>query len=113
MTASRSTSEAETVPSERVSSTSMSRRRGLCMTCRHAAYCTFPIYEERPVFQCEEFEIESMPAAKHPIVTATEEVRPNTSNNKRLLGLCFNCDLRDTCKFPMPEGGVWHCEEYE
>lgn len=28
-------------------------------------------------------------------------------------GLCINCDVRDTCTFPKPEGGVWFCEEYQ
>jgi hypothetical protein len=28
-------------------------------------------------------------------------------------GLCINCDVRETCTFPKPEGGVWFCEEYQ
>jgi hypothetical protein len=28
-------------------------------------------------------------------------------------GLCINCDVRNTCTFPKPEGGVWFCEEYQ
>jgi hypothetical protein len=28
-------------------------------------------------------------------------------------GLCINCDVRGTCTFPKPEGGVWFCEEYQ
>lgn len=31
---------------------------------------------------------------------------------ERMTGLCMNCDNRFTCAFPVPEGGVWHCEEY-
>jgi hypothetical protein len=27
-------------------------------------------------------------------------------------GLCVNCANRETCLYPKPEGGVWHCEEY-
>jgi hypothetical protein len=30
-----------------------------------------------------------------------------------LKGLCMNCAYRETCLYPKPEGGVWHCEEYE
>lgn len=30
----------------------------------------------------------------------------------RTKGLCMNCELRLECAFPVPEGGVWHCEEY-
>jgi len=28
------------------------------------------------------------------------------------MGLCKSCANRETCTFPKPEGGVWHCEEY-
>ncbi|MHC4942009.1 MAG: hypothetical protein ACYTG7_03225 [Planctomycetota bacterium] len=28
-------------------------------------------------------------------------------------GLCMNCAHREICLYPKPEGGVWHCEEYE
>jgi len=28
------------------------------------------------------------------------------------LGLCVNCEDRETCVYPKPDGGVWHCEEY-
>lgn len=32
---------------------------------------------------------------------------------ERSKGLCMNCDHRSTCTYPVPEGGVWHCGEYE
>jgi hypothetical protein len=28
-------------------------------------------------------------------------------------GLCANCEKRQTCTLQRPEGGVWHCDEYE
>jgi len=28
-------------------------------------------------------------------------------------GLCRNCARLSTCTYPRPEGGVWHCNEYE
>ena len=31
---------------------------------------------------------------------------------ERSKGLCLTCDLRFECAFPVPDGGVWHCEEY-
>ncbi len=27
-------------------------------------------------------------------------------------GLCVNCDKRETCTIPKPEGGVWRCKDY-
>jgi hypothetical protein len=29
------------------------------------------------------------------------------------MGICSNCDNCRTCVFPKPEGGIWHCEEYQ
>ncbi len=28
------------------------------------------------------------------------------------VGLCANCELRDTCIRLKPAGGIWFCEEY-
>ena len=30
-----------------------------------------------------------------------------------LPGLCRNCARLVDCTYPKPEGGVWHCDEYE
>jgi DNA-binding NtrC family response regulator len=41
--------------------------------------------------------------------------RPSSDNGEhstKFLGLCSNCDNRETCAYPKPEGGVWRCEEY-
>jgi len=27
-------------------------------------------------------------------------------------GLCSDCQNREQCAWRIPEGGVWHCEEY-
>lgn len=32
---------------------------------------------------------------------------------ERVRGLCANCARDETCEFPRPEGGVWHCADYE
>ena len=83
---------------------------GLCRTCRHAAECTFPRDPDHPVLMCEEFEgIRPSPEAA-PEISAKPRVA--TEKTTRLQGLCVNCANRDTCTFPKPEGGVWHCEEY-
>ncbi len=28
-------------------------------------------------------------------------------------GLCKTCAVRTECKYPKPESGVWHCDEYQ
>ncbi len=80
---------------------------GLCKTCTNAATCTFPREDGRPVRFCDEFDGE----------VKAEEVKPKVEVEKTTLndlkGLCRLCDKAESCTFPKPEGGVWHCEEYE
>jgi hypothetical protein len=90
--------------------------RGLCSTCKHAPTCTFPADVQRPAFYCEEFEIEIAPAGK----TAEDGTSQSTTSSiaaaedsSGLIGLCSDCESRQTCVFPKPEGGIWHCEEYQ
>ena len=63
---------------------------------------------KRPVLQCEEFEPCESPPAKR----AAAHPEPRPAADAELKGLCVNCDNRHHCKYPKPEGGVWHCEEY-
>jgi hypothetical protein len=102
------TGHKETLPS-----ISRGKRQGLCQTCKHAEYCIYIRNDGPPVLQCEEFEVDGGPEAESLDVHANESTRPDVTSEKRLLGLCSNCEHRDTCRFPKPEGGVWHCEEYE
>jgi hypothetical protein len=79
--------------------------------------CTFPSDRRRPVFDCEGFETE----APEPVQFSGSDVmsagpRPDADPEgdalARYKGLCGNCESRDGCMYPRPEGGVWHCEEY-
>jgi hypothetical protein len=88
---------------------------GLCSTCKSASSCTHPRDPDKPVFYCEEFEVEK----PTPIRTARKEGQQAAESSvtkdtdaAEFIGLCSNCDNRKTCTFLKPEGGVWHCEEY-
>jgi len=88
--------------------------RGLCSTCKHAPTCAFPREPQRPAFFCEEFEIERAPATKrdgeaNPFLASFVPAKESA----KLSGLCSDCEGRQTCVYPKPEGGVWHCEEYQ
>jgi hypothetical protein len=90
--------------------------RSLCSNCRNAADCTFQKKCPKPSLYCEEFEVDISPSAKivgkeKPLPTALVDTEDEDSG--RFIGLCINCDNRKNCDFPMPEGGVWHCEEYK
>jgi len=95
------------------------KHAGLCATCRNASGCTFPRDSRRPVLLCDEYEpvasalksdgCKGKPQSNAPIC------RPQLKDDDswKRMGLCVNCEGRDTCTFPKPEGGVWHCEEYQ
>jgi len=84
--------------------------RDLCSTCTHAETCGNPSTPERPIFFCELFEVFS-PAR---VVTAPAGREPAGRRDAgEYKGLCLNCENRNTCTMPRPEGGIWHCEEYQ
>ena len=89
--------------------------RGLCTTCEHAPYCTYPRDPARPVQQCEEFddgtEVRFEAAGRIEVQRVRRAVEPEGQGSP-FWGLCTNCDLRETCTYPRSQGGVWHCEEY-
>ena len=93
--------------------------RGLCAYCRYAFECDFPRDPDIPVFHCEEFEGHNNPQITVSIKNRTDDQAHynssdiNMESQKKPLGLCSNCELREKCTFPKHEGGVWHCEEYE
>jgi hypothetical protein len=92
--------------------------RGVCSLCENGPTCVFPRDPNRPLLHCDELEL-FVPDSKTaqtrmsssyaaPADCAGEE----TEGFGSYMGLCKLCDKRETCVFPKPEGGVWHCEEY-
>ncbi len=86
---------------------------GLCVNCKHSPVCMHRKVAHQPVLHCEEYELSrtkrsALPKGPDCLTTASS----STSKATRLKGLCMNCEHRDTCTFPKPEGGVWRCEEY-
>jgi hypothetical protein len=92
------------------------RAMGICSTCNQVDTCTGRETWVGPVYHCEEFDDHVETAHQSQLrAVASESVdaastAPGASSRQ---GLCINCDQRDECSFPIPEGGVWHCEEYE
>ena len=90
---------------------------GICGQCRHTKTCTYPKPTDRPVLICDEFEGYPMrAAAKVSSIKEAKSVAGAAGSDGVISlyrGLCSTCEKRDNCDFPKPEGGVWHCEEYE
>jgi hypothetical protein len=84
---------------------------GLCAVCVHASECVFPRDPERPITHCDEFEGYEPRASENAPQKA--EPAPVDDTVSELKGLCKYCEIRETCKFPKPAGGVWHCDEFE
>lgn len=84
--------------------------RDLCSTCGHAETCGNRSTPQRPIFFCELFEVSAPPPAVTPAAAREPAPRHDAGEYK---GLCVNCENRSTCALPKPEGGIWHCEEYQ
>ena len=89
---------------------------GLCSTCIHSSGCTFTRDPDRPVMQCEEFE--GLLKVPEQILGANSKLKGDKNSKAHaedtpLKGLCKLCKKNSTCTYPKPEGGVWHCDEYE
>ncbi len=92
--------------------------RGLCRYCINSPECKFPRHPDRPVFYCEEYTDNDNKGTNKTNTGNFSSFRMKNSVNsnpgvpERIPGLCGICELRSTCTYPKPEGGVWHCEEY-
>jgi hypothetical protein len=85
---------------------------GVCAACKHDPECIYEDISRGVVLQCEQFEMgfREQPARPAPVRARAESGRVKDTNG--YAGLCSNCDNRETCIYPKPEGGVWRCEEY-
>jgi hypothetical protein len=93
--------------------------RGICAVCQHDSDCTYLRDFDHPPLQCEQFEmflptpdVASLRTVSKP--KRMEGIRsPKDSPPPRSLGLCSSCIHQASCTYSKPEGGVWHCEEYQ
>ena len=81
----------------------------LCMTCNSSATCSRRNGNRLPILYCEEFDGWLPPDLENepPPVVADPPDALDTA-----MGLCCNCENRDSCTLQATPGGVWHCEEY-
>jgi hypothetical protein len=78
---------------------------GLCVTCNKVDDCAYLQMNNAPRFYCEGFD-DYVPMKKENYRVSPLEIAPVVK------GLCVTCEVRETCAFPKPAEGVWHCEEY-
>ncbi len=84
---------------------------GLCSTCNNSSTCVH-LSSRGPVLSCELFDDRSFsPVKDKRMVTAGGDRLPAEAPNG-FMGLCLNCDGRETCVLAGRNEGVWHCEQY-
>jgi len=93
--------------------------KGLCTNCHNAPTCEFSGNSEKPVLQCEEYDCIKSDSSvdKHKDMNLINGIcYENYSGHteiQKYRSLCINCEDREICMYPKPEGEVWHCEEYK
>ena len=88
--------------------------QSLCVNCRHKESCMFLKDAKRPILFCETYEV--CPVQNSGVIDMPTERRDREKRgleSEKYKGLCSDCLHRETCMIPKPEGGIWHCEEYE
>jgi hypothetical protein len=87
-----------------------SDRGDLCSTCMYRSECAYRSTPGRPKLHCEMFDVDVQALTRHETLDAPSPEATDTVEAMR--GLCCNCANRAHCTIRMPEGDVWHCEEY-
>lgn len=93
----------------------------ICSTCNHAPGCAHRMRNAGvPIWECENYDDYVRLNGTFVGGDAASAAAPGRSRPRdgdallvEYRGLCKNCATREYCSFPRPEGGVWHCEEYE
>jgi len=88
---------------------------GVCLACKFEPGCIYEATSGHVILQCEQFEMgfRESPAEAPSIHESAFRDTPHRAKEwSAYPGLCSNCDNRETCIYPKPEGGVWCCEEY-
>lgn len=85
--------------------------RGLCVNCDNGVDCGF-YTGPGPVIHCEEWRTETRPSVVEPPLYRDLGCGDPTDRRTPYLGICINCDERETFRLRKAQVPVWHCEEY-
>ena len=100
---------------------SQAKSTDICQTCIHVAECAHCQHcqnQGKTIFHCENFDDKPVLHVVETKILHKAEHRSASSKMSisyvqgRMKGLCINCEIRDSCGFPIRNGGVWHCDEY-
>ncbi len=87
---------------------------GLCITCNNAGHCIMMRKVTGSIYYCEQFDNYVPVKSRKPKERNIVNLKPDVKIvSRKHLGLCRNCDNLHTCTHVIPEGGIWHCEDYQ
>ena len=89
-----------------------SATHGVCSACKYDPACIYEAGSNSVILQCEQFEMAPPVPVARPTSAQPRALAGNGTDTNGYAGLCSNCENRETCVYPKPEGGVWRCEEY-
>ena len=85
------------------------QKDSICSTCLHSGHCQFQRDSRKPIYDCNEFEL-PIPEQDGVVLDSTVEKAGGTIG--RMVGLCANCENRNTCMSADTVTGIWYCEDY-
>ena len=90
----------------------------LCSICFHQKKCEVEGKTGGLVTKCDDFKLDLTAVRKlNPFADVgtgnpDEGCSANSEPAGRSMGLCLFCSKRKMCQLPRPEGGIWHCEDF-
>ena len=88
----------------------MNKEYSLCNICDRLVTCDRAKEQNKKIYYCEDF-LKTADTSKtyiHETVNNTTEKIGNNMEN----GLCKICENRHVCGIKIPNGGLWHCENF-
>ena len=102
----------DTMLNDRVAEINSIISKSLCANCINRDDCTYLAGTSAPIHSCEMYDYGQTTKTRLVLLSPPGYTVEPHSSQAPLLGLCINCDNRESCQFEKPAGGVWYCEEY-
>jgi len=86
------------------------KKFSLCRQCTHLLLCDRAKEQNEKVYYCEDFQKSNNSSTSNEKIKTynKSQIKKNNMEN----GLCRICQNREICKIQIPEGGLWHCENF-
>jgi hypothetical protein len=82
----------------------------LCKLCARLLVCDRAKEQNQKVYYCEDFQKSENASERHKTIGTDNNPKHRVNNMQN--GLCRICENRDICNIQIPNGGLWHCENF-